>query len=177
MRDEAVNRAWAVFSVLDADRDGVLAQADFELMASRVEAAAWRSAPAQREALREEFRRWWTALAAHLDTEGDGRVDFDEYRGGVLSPERFADTVAAFARALAVLGDPEGAGTVARGVFVELMVTIGFPPDRSEAVFDALGPSADDHVTVAAWEAGVRDFFAPDRAGVAGDHLADPYPA
>ncbi|WP_062217943.1 EF-hand domain-containing protein [Streptomyces sp. NBRC 109706] len=174
MRDEVLNRVRVLFSVLDADGNGVLEQADFALMGSRVDAAASRSTPAEREAMRAEFRNWWTALAAALDTDGDGRIDFDEYRGVVLSPERFADTVATFARALARLGDPEGRGTVARDVFLTLMTAIGFAEDRVDAVFDAFGPSADDRIEVAAWEAGIRDFFTPDKVGIPGDRLADP---
>ncbi|UED88151.1 EF-hand domain-containing protein [Streptomyces profundus] len=174
MRDEVLNRVRVLFSVLDADGNGVLEQADFALMGSRVDAAAWRSTPAEREVVRVEFRNWWEALAAALDTDGDGRIDFDEYSGVVLSPERFADTVAAFARALAPLGDPEGRGTIARDVFLALMTAIGFAPDRVDAVFDALGPSADDRIEVTAWEGAVRDFFTPDKVGIAGDHLADP---
>ncbi|SOD62840.1 EF hand [Streptomyces zhaozhouensis] len=170
-RDEASDRARVVFTILDGDRNGVLERSDFELMAERVETAAWRSAPAQREALRAGMRRWWEGLVTRLDSDGDGRIDFEEYRGTVLSPGPFADTVASFAHALAALGDPEGVGTVARGVFVELMTAVGFPADRVTAVFDAFGPSADDRVPVAVWEAGVRDFFSPDKAGIAGDHL------
>ncbi|MDT0267316.1 EF-hand domain-containing protein [Streptomyces sp. DSM 44915] len=174
MRDEAVNRARGIFTVLDADGNGVLEEADFHLLSSRLEAAAVHSTPAQREAVRVSLRDWWTALVAGLDQDGDGRVDFEEYRGGVLSPQRFGATVAAFARALAALGDPEGDGTVTRERFTALMTAIGFAPDRVAAVFDAFGPSADDRIEATAWQAGVLDYFDPAKTDIPGDHLAIP---
>lgn len=171
MREEAINRVRVVFSLLDADGNGVLEPADFDLMATRVVAAAPRSDAAAREALRAAFRRYWTTLAAELDANGDGRIDFDEYTDCVLSPERFDATIAEFASALATLGDPEGRGLVGRADFVALMTAIGFEQANIQALFDAFGPSPDDEIEAAVWEAGIRDYYAPDKAGIPGDRL------
>ncbi|SOD64316.1 EF-hand domain pair [Streptomyces zhaozhouensis] len=173
MREEAVNRVRVVFSLLDADGNGVLESADFDLMADRVMAAAPRSTDEEREALRLSFRRYWTTLVSELDTDGDGRVDFQEYTACVLTPERFEPTIAAFARALTRLGDPEGQGLVARDDFMALMTAIGFAPENITALFDAFGPSPDDRIEAAVWEDEIIAYYAPDKAGIPGDRLAD----
>ncbi|RMI44998.1 EF-hand domain-containing protein [Streptomyces triticirhizae] len=171
MREEAVNRVRVVFTLLDADGNGVLEPVDFELMATRVVAAAPRSGEAEKDALRAAFERYWTTLAAELDADGDGRIDFDEYTSVVLDPRRFDATIAEFARALAALGDPDGVGLVDRPTFVALMSAIGFERANIDALFDAFGPSAEDRIEAAAWEEGIRDYYAPDKAGIPGDHL------
>ncbi|UED85272.1 EF-hand domain-containing protein [Streptomyces profundus] len=171
MREEAVSRVRTVFSLLDADGNGVLEQVDFTLMADRVAAAAPRSPEADRDAIRSAFGQYWTTLVDALDADGDGRIDFDEYTACVLSPERFDETVGEFARALSVLGDPEGQGLVGRGEFVALMTAIGFERSGIDALFEAFDPSADDRIPVATWETAIRDYYAPDQAGIPGDLL------
>ncbi|MDT0267885.1 EF-hand domain-containing protein [Streptomyces sp. DSM 44915] len=172
MHAAAVNRVRVVFDLFDADGNGVLEPVDFELMADRVVAAAPHSAAADHQALRAAFHRYWTTLADVLDTNGDGRIDFDEYTACVLSPERFEATIDEFAEALAALGDPEGLGTVGRADFMALMLAIGFEEERIDALFDAFEPSADDRIGVDTWAVGIRDYYAPDKAGIPGDHLA-----
>ncbi|WP_062213005.1 EF-hand domain-containing protein [Streptomyces sp. NBRC 109706] len=171
MRDEAVSRVRTVFSLFDVDGNGVLEPVDFALMADRVVAAAPRSPVADRDAMRAAFQRYWTTLAAALDADGDGRIDFAEYSACVLSPERFDETIAEFARALTALGDPDGQGLVGRAEFVALMIAIGFRRSGIDALFDAFGPSADDRIPAATWEAGIREYYAPDKADIPGDHL------
>lgn len=86
MRIEATHRVQLVFSLLDADGNGVLEARDFDLMAGRVVAAAPDSDEAAHGAMRDAFLRYWTTLAAELDADGDGRITFEEYTACVLSP-------------------------------------------------------------------------------------------
>ncbi|UED87515.1 hypothetical protein K4G22_27705 [Streptomyces profundus] len=88
-----------------------------------------------------------------------------------LSPERFDETVGEFARALSVLGDPEGQGLVGRGEFVVLMTAIGFERSGIDALFEAFGPSADDRISAATCEVAIRDYYTPDKAGIPGGLL------
>ncbi|NEC16477.1 EF-hand domain-containing protein [Streptomyces sp. SID8014] len=173
MRIEATHRVQLVFCLLDADGNGVLEARDFELMAGRVAAAAPGCDAAAHEAMRAAFLRYWTTLAAELDADGDGRITFEEYTACVLCPERFDATVDAFARALAALGDPAGEGRVARPAFVALMTAIGFGRGNTDALFDAFAPSPDDRISVTTWIEGIKDYYAPDKAGIPGDRLVD----
>ena len=171
MRAEAVSRVKLVFSLLDADGNGVLEAEDFELMADRVNEAAVDSDDLAKSELLAAFRRYWTTLSTELDADHDGRITFEEYSACVLSPERFDETVSDFAEALSALGDPEGDGLVARPVFVALMTAIGFEPANINALFDAFQPSADDRIEAATWAVGIKDYYRPDKAGIPGDAL------
>ncbi|MGW3952995.1 EF-hand domain-containing protein [Streptomyces sp. NPDC004752] len=171
MRAEATQRVALVFSLLDANGNGVLEAEDFTLMGDRVAAAAPRSGQAAKDTMRAAFARYWTTLLTELDANGDGVISFEEYTACVLSPERFDATITAFAGALAALGDPDGDGLVERRDFRALMTAIGFERANIDALFDAFGPTADDVIPVPVWVEGIRDYYAPDKAGIPGDHL------
>lgn len=170
MRTEAAERAQLVFSLFDANGNGVLDSEDFDLMTRRVLDVAVDSDDGAREALRVSFRRWWTKLT-ELDANGDGVISVEEFRPFVLDPDRFGTTIAEFADALSVLGDPDGDGLIERPLFVSLMRAIGFAEANIHALFDAFGPDAEDRITVAVWADGIRDYYAPDLAGIPGDQL------
>lgn len=171
MRAEAVARVRLIFSLLDANGNGHLDADDFDLMSSRVNAAASGSDAAAKEAMRSAFQRYWTTLKTELDTDGDGLVSYDEYVRCVLSPERFEPTIGEFAQALSALGDPDGDGRVERPLFTDLMLAIGFSPANIDALFNAFGPDGDDRIPALTWYEGIKEYYAPDRAGIAGDHL------
>ncbi|TDC27448.1 EF-hand domain-containing protein [Streptomyces sp. 8K308] len=171
MRTEAINRVKLVFSLFDVNGNGKLEAEDFDLMADRVVEAASASDEAAKSTMRAAFRRYWETLEAELDADGDGRVSYEEYVRCVLSPERFDATIAAFADALAALGDPDGEGLVERSRFMALMVAIGFERPNIDALFDAFGPTDTDHITVATWVEGIKDYYAPEKADIPGDRL------
>ncbi|MFJ4963168.1 EF hand [Streptomyces sp. ADI96-02] len=171
MNTEAIRRVALVFSLLDTNGNGVLEAEDFELMADGVVGVAPASDRASQEAMRAAFRRYWTTLRTELDADGDGEITFEEYVACVLSPERFDATIGVFAEALAALGDPDGDGQIERPLFVALMTAIGFEPTNIDTLFDAFGPSDQDRIQVATWVEGIKDYYAPDKAGIPGDHL------
>ncbi|MEU3980472.1 EF-hand domain-containing protein [Streptomyces sp. NPDC026672] len=171
MRAEAIQRVELIFSLLDANGNGVLDAGDFTLMSDRVVAAAPQSDRAAKDTMRTAFERYWTTLVTELDANGDGVISLDEYTACVLSPERFASTIADFAEALAVLGDPDGDGLIERPAFTALMTAIGFHPANIDALFDAFGPTDNDRVPVRTWAEGIMEYYAPDKVGIAGDHL------
>lgn len=171
MRAEATQRVALVFSLLDANGNGVLEADDFTLMGDRVVAAASASSDEAKNAMRAAFEQYWTTLADELDTDGDQLITFEEYSACVLSPERFDATVTAFAEALAALGDPDGDGLIERPLFVDLMTAIGFRPANVHALFDAYEPTSEDRVAVPTWAEGIKDYYAPEKAGTTGDLL------
>ncbi len=114
MTTEADRRVALVFSLFDANANGVLEADDFEIMADRVIREAHASDQAAKDAMRAAFRRYWRTLLTELDENSDGEISFEEFTTCVLSPERFDETVAVFAEALAALGDPDGDGLIER---------------------------------------------------------------
>ncbi|WP_052848774.1 EF-hand domain-containing protein [Streptomyces avicenniae] len=167
----AVSRAGLVFTLFDANGNGVIEADDFELLGQRVLAVSEGADEAAKDALLDSLRGWWTTLVTELDTDGDGQVDPEEFNAIVLAPERFGDALDAFAVALPALGDPDGDGLVERPLFVALMTAIGFAVPNIQALFDAFGPDAEDRVTTDVWAQGIRDYYAPDKVGIAGDAL------
>ncbi|MFF3754182.1 EF-hand domain-containing protein [Streptomyces sp. NPDC002018] len=173
MRTEAINRAKLVFTLFDVDGNGFLEADDFELMATRVLHAVPTADDAAKGAMLDAFRKYWNTLVSELDSDHDGRVDFDEYTACVLSPERFDEAVNDFAEALAGLGDLDGDGYVRRPVFVALMTAIGFRLPNIHALFDAFGPTDSDQITRSIWITGIKEYYGPDMAGIPGDRLVE----
>jgi Ca2+-binding EF-hand superfamily protein len=172
MRDEAVSRVKHVFTLFDADGNGVLEPDDFDLMSDRVAAAVPEAGEARKQTMRAAFTRYWNTLAAELDADGDGRITYDEFQACVLSPERFSGAVDEFAAGFARFGDVDGSGTVARPVFTGMLRGVGFGLPNIQALFEALGPDDRDRIAVRAWEEEIRNFYAPDKGGVPADLLA-----
>ncbi|MFF0474967.1 EF-hand domain-containing protein [Streptomyces sp. NPDC004284] len=171
MRTEAAKRVELVFTLFDANGNGVIDSDDFDLMTDRVLEAAIASDAGAKAAIRAAFRRYWTTLATELDANGDGVITVEEFRPFVLDPERFGPTISEFADALSALGDPDGDGLIERPLFLSLMTAIGFEKTNIHALFDAFEPDATDRITVAAWSTGIVDYYAPDKAGIPGDEL------
>src|SRR4051812_47950940 len=121
MRTEAVTRVKLVFTLFDADGNGVLEADDFQLMSDRVAAAVPHADAARARAMRASFQRYWETLAGELDADRDGRITYEEFQACVLSPERFSGAVDAFAAGFAHFGDVDGSGTVTRQVFIGMM--------------------------------------------------------
>lgn len=171
MQSEALDRIRLVFTLFDADGNGRVEAVDFDVMSARVTAVATGSDDAARHRLTSALRRYWATLAAELDADGDGSITFEEFADRVLSPESFEDTVVEFAEALAALGDPDGDGWIERPLFVALMTAIGFDEVNTNALFDSFGPSPDDEVLVRVWVEAIKDYYRPEKAGIAGDRL------
>jgi Ca2+-binding EF-hand superfamily protein len=171
MRKEALDRVELIFSLFDVDGNGYLEPSDFDAMTDRVVQAASGSTDAAKLALSKAFRRYWNTLATELDENHDGRISPDEFVACVLNPERFDSTIAEFADSLAALGDPDGDGLIDRPLFTDLMVGIGFAKPNIDALFNALAAPGSARITVPAWAAAIREYYHPELAGTAGDHL------
>lgn len=168
---EATDRVQLVFSLFDADGNGYIEPADFELMGTRVAAAVPTAGDAAKNRLLAAFRQYWETLVTELDANGDGRISPQEFTAIVLNPERFDATVNEFAEALAATGDPDGDGFVTRQDFLDLMTAIGFDQLNIQALFDAFRPVDGDRIPVSTWADGIRDYYHPEKAGIPGDHL------
>ncbi|MEV4973369.1 EF-hand domain-containing protein [Streptomyces scopuliridis] len=171
MRTEAIKRVKLVFTLFDVNGNGHLEADDFDLMATHVVQAVPSADDAAKSAMVAAFRTYWTTVAGELDANRDGKVSFDEYTACVLSPERFHEAINEFAESLSALGDLEGDGLIRRPTFVALMTAIGFRLPNIHTLFDAFGPTATDRIARTTWADAIREYYAPDKAGIPGDHL------
>jgi Ca2+-binding EF-hand superfamily protein len=169
MRTEAAKRVELIFTLLDVNGNGVIDSDDFDLMTARVLKAATASDDSARTAIQDAFRNYWTKLSTELDTNGDGVITVEEFRPFVLDPQRFGPTITEFAQALSALGDPDKDGLIERPLFVALLTAIGFEEANTHAVFDAFAPDTHDRIPVATFAAGIKDYYAPEKAGIPGD--------
>ncbi|MFI5529814.1 EF-hand domain-containing protein [Kitasatospora sp. NPDC051853] len=168
---EASDRVGLVFSLFDADGNGVLESDDFDLMTRRVTDALPQAGAAAKDRLAAALGRYWETLVGELDVDGDGRISPEEFEAVVLDPQRFDAVVDEFAEALTGLADADGDKLVTRPDFLAVMTAIGFELPNIQALFDALGPVDGDRVEAPVWAEAIRDYYRPEKAGIAGDRL------
>ncbi|MEU6977632.1 EF-hand domain-containing protein [Streptomyces sp. NPDC046371] len=108
-RDKLVD----MFRAFDADDNGYLDQRDFQALAER-----WRRlprvTPGSELSVRVEslMLGWWDHLAAHVDTDGDGKVDLDELLAMVDLLPTMREVVAATAETVFDAVDENGDGRI-----------------------------------------------------------------
>ncbi|MEV5989253.1 EF-hand domain-containing protein [Streptomyces sp. NPDC052051] len=168
---EANDRVQLVFSLFDANGNGVLEADDFDLMGKRVVAAVPEAGDGTQGRMLDAFRHYGETLVRELDANGDGQISPEEFTAIVLDPRRFDAAVDKFADALAAMGDPNRDGFVERPHFIALMLAIGFQRPNIDALFDAFEPVDGDRIPVRTWADGIRDYYHPEKAGIPGDHL------
>jgi Ca2+-binding EF-hand superfamily protein len=159
MRPEAPDRVRLIFTMFDVDNSGDLRSNDFELMANNAVGAVPDADDAAKNRVLVGFNKYWTTLAAVLDTNQNGRITFDEYAAAVLSPERFDVARTELAESLAALGDPDGDGFIDRPVFVALITAMGFELPEVHAIFDAFEPTDSDQIRAGVLVAGIKEYY------------------
>ncbi|AZS82957.1 EF-hand domain-containing protein [Streptomyces griseoviridis] len=128
-----------LFSLLDANSDGVIAQDDFTLMAGRVLEATGEQRTAKGEAYKGAMMNYWLSLRQTADADGNGRVDKNEFRSALRRVSVDFDTlIGPLYQAGFRLADRDGDGLVARQEFTTVLVAIGVPATQAESAFDGL---------------------------------------
>ncbi|MBB0247027.1 calcium-binding protein, partial [Streptomyces alkaliphilus] len=95
--------------VLDQTGDGYLDWPDLAAMARELSTRLDLDEPEETR-LYDAFAAWWRELQAALDTDGDGRVDADEYAAGV--PSLAGPALIRVAEVLFDATDKDGNGTI-----------------------------------------------------------------
>ncbi|MEW1751701.1 EF-hand domain-containing protein [Streptomyces angustmyceticus] len=144
-----------LFSLLDTNGDGVIAEDDFELMAGRVLAASREEDTQKGKKYAGEMMNYWRALRSSADADGDGRIDREEFRRALRQVSDTFDTlVGPLYHAGFHLADRNDDGLVGREDFVVVLAAIGVPATEAGATFDRLtegnGQLAKDQLMTAA---------------------------
>lgn len=128
-----------LFSLLDANRDGAIAEDDFELMAGRVLEATGEQRTAKGRRYAGEMMNYWQALRGTADADGNGRIDKSEFQHALSRVSRDFDTlIGPLYQAGFRLADRDDDGLVERQEFITVLAAIGVPVTQAEAAFDGL---------------------------------------
>ncbi|MFF7178022.1 EF-hand domain-containing protein [Streptomyces sp. NPDC008121] len=142
-RDKLVN----MFRAFDADGNGYLDQRDFQALAER-----WRGLPAVRPGSELADRvdtvmlGWWDLLAAHVDTDKDGKVDLDEILAMVDRLPAMREVVAATAETVFDAVDENGDGRISAAEHQRLVDTWHGESVDVADVFDRLDQDGDGYL-------------------------------
>lgn len=144
-----------LFSLLDTNGDGVIAENDFELMAGRVLTATDEERTEKGEKYADEMRNYWQALRDTADADGDGQISKDEFHQALRQVSNTFDTlVGPLYQAGFHLADRDDDGLVGREDFVTVLAAIGVRAPEAGASFDRLteqsGPLTKNQLMTAA---------------------------
>ncbi|GAA2414079.1 EF-hand domain-containing protein [Nonomuraea africana] len=126
------------FESFDHDGDGVVTQADFELMANRaVSALGLSKQAAQGKALLEGARQYWRNLAEAADSDGDGRITSEEFAGSITNskvgtPQGQAQAAQPWVDALVQAADSDGDGRLDSQECKRMLEVLGVEPAAVE---------------------------------------------
>ncbi|BBA98435.1 putative calcium-binding protein [Actinacidiphila reveromycinica] len=133
-----------LFSLLDVNGDGAIAEDDFVAMADRVRASFGdERSLAKGQRYSDAMADYWHALRATADADGNGRIDKDEFRRAVRHvSDNFDTLIGPLYSAGFHFADRDDDGLVDRGEFAAVVAAVGVPADHAGHTFDLLsGPS------------------------------------
>ncbi|MFE7133966.1 EF-hand domain-containing protein [Streptomyces sp. NPDC057638] len=161
---------------IDIDRNGLIERQDLLGLASQVLLTfSEPSSTPKGQALMGAFDRFWDTLAAHCDTDRDGRITPAEYRTGMLAAfvdgDLFDQIFQPAAEALAVIADTDGDGTIDRSEFQAMEAVLGVAENQSHIAFDRLDTDANGTLEVSEYLAAVRGYYTSDDPDAPGNWL------
>ncbi|WP_030419149.1 EF-hand domain-containing protein [Streptomyces sp. SCSIO 75703] len=130
-------------------------------------------------ALMDGMARFWDALVAVADENGDGVLSREEYRACmtgafVTSPDGFETSFRPLAEAVVTLLDTDGDGEVDEGEFRAWQEVFRTAPEDRAAAFQRLDTDGSGSLTVDELLTAVREFYVSPDAGAAGNWLYGP---
>ncbi|MDT0447816.1 EF-hand domain-containing protein [Streptomyces hesseae] len=147
-----------IFTMLDADGDGIVSQDEYMARTTNVALATGRK---EDDPLVVTARALGGQAWAVMDADGDGKMTFDEYAAWA-GAEAFDTVCAPVLGALFDLADADRDGTLGLPEFTALRTALNNPAHNAEAAFAALDADGDGRVNR-------DDYIASIRAHVTGE--------
>ena len=181
MLSDLQRRKWiARFNLLDADKNGYIEKADYDLMIARF-AKSFNSLPSSEsyQRLVKLYDLNWKALASKADANKDGRVSRDEY---LASVEADFMRGGAFERLSVPMGeeffkmmDVNGDGVVSSDECVRFFVSMGLKESDAKETFRRLDRNGNGELTKAEVFQAAKEFYTGDDPNAPGNWSYGPF--
>ncbi|MFF8954425.1 EF-hand domain-containing protein [Streptomyces sp. NPDC014894] len=168
------------FDMLDTDGDGRIRAADLVCLAGRLGTAFGAGAPDAVGRLQHAFTVLWETDLQHMDADGNGAIDREEWRAGVrravaADREGFLDRMGAMLRVWLELCDTDADGRITRAEYTTMYgATLGLPSGPLNEAFTTLDIDGDGHLDGDELRAAVEEFYTSEATDTPGNWLFGP---
>lgn len=175
--DTKLDRA---FAMLDANGTGSLVQADVLALADKLGAAFGAMENGSAARLRQALGDLWDHDLAHMDTDGDGEIDVDGFRAGVLravAGDRagFLERLGEMVEAWMSVADEDGDGRIGVTEFTRMYIrTLGASPDALARSFARLDTDRDGALGSDDIRRATEEFYTSEDPNAPGNELFGP---
>lgn len=173
-----------LFTLLDVDSDGIIDRMDYTASADRlVTAFGYAPGSAESEAVRNRYHRLWDTVTLPMDSDGDERVNLQEYSAGMdqfvtMSDEGYRTHIAPVADAFYDLMDADGDGRITRTEYVRMAASaFRLSEDAGSAAFDKLDLDGNGWLDRAELHAANEQFFRSPEENANGNWIFGPIAA
>ncbi|MET0234828.1 MAG: EF-hand domain-containing protein [Kibdelosporangium sp.] len=160
-----------VFTAMDADNDGFLAESDFQALADR-----WAEVrgPAGQQRLTQIMLGWWTTLLAASDRDHDHLITIDEVLLVVDQLRGMPEAVTATAGAIFDAIDENQDGLISATEYRQLIEVWNGQPTETDEIFPLLDADGDGNLSRSEFTALWLEFWAGDNADAPGTLVFGP---
>ncbi len=170
------------FELLDADEDGYITAADYDLAAARVcEAFDFAEDSAQYEKVHVIYLRLWVALSRRLDPQAAGRISRPQFVAAstqviVEAEEGYDRYIGPIAQTIFDLIDADDSGTLEVEELTTWFNAYGVCADDAQRAFKAVDRNGDGVLSVDEVQKAIREFYLSDDPNAAGNLIFGPLP-
>jgi Ca2+-binding EF-hand superfamily protein len=170
------------FELLDADGDGFITAADYDLAAAHVcEAFDFASGSPQHERIHVIYLRLWVALSRKTDSDGSGRITRSQFvqscAESIVEPARGYDRVIRpVAQTIFDLIDDDESGTLEVEELANWANAYGVCADDAERAFRALDRNGDGVLDLDEVQQALKEFYTSDDLDAPGNQIFGPLP-
>ncbi|MFF5444348.1 EF-hand domain-containing protein [Streptomyces sp. NPDC012888] len=143
-----------IFTMLDADGDGVISRSEY---LARPERAAAELGRVSEDPLVSVARSAHEQVFASMDADGDGAVTFEEYAAWA-GAEAFDEVCRQALGSLFDLADADADGALDKAEFTRLRAALGNPAGNAGTAFDVLDTDGDGRVGRDAYLGSIRAY-------------------
>ncbi|MEU9114060.1 EF-hand domain-containing protein [Streptomyces sp. NPDC048483] len=168
----------ALFQLFDTTGQGYLTQDGFRLFTDAVTGLVPSDDIENAAAMRQAFERWWGLLLPSADTDGDGRIDRQEFvsamRSRVISPGNLEAAVLEIADSLMRAWDTNKDGVLSKDEYLRICTQVGLDAALSSDAFSRLDRDGDGVISHDEFRTAVTEFYLSDDETAPGNWLLGP---